>query len=127
MFREHAPEYATLLGATAWARLRLPVIRFVMAGMLVCAAVVVWTATAGLKAKHCLDGRLAVQQDFGWRGATITEEGCEVATTAGEVILVPIHGPPFEAGVAGALGFVALAVVVLVLLVRRRQARFDVG
>jgi hypothetical protein len=99
--------------------MRLPIIRVLLFGMLLCATVALWAAMAGFKAKRCLDGRLEVQQDSDWRGATITEEGCEVTTASGEVVLVPISGPPFEAGVAGALGFVALGIIVFVVFVRR--------
>jgi hypothetical protein len=110
--------------------MRLPVIRVLIFAMLVCATVAFWAASAGFKAKQCLDGRLEEQQNLAWRGATITGEGCEVTTASSEVVLVPISGPPFEAGIAGVLSFVVLGIVVLILLARRLRRpslRFDVG
>ncbi|MBC9726920.1 hypothetical protein [Streptomyces sp. TRM68367] len=101
--------------------MKLAIGRVLPVGMLLCGGLFVWGVAAGLKAKQCLEGQL--HPDF--NGATITGRGCEVTTTSGETLVVPISGPPFEAGVAGALGFVVLGmatVVMLVLRARRRSA-----
>lgn len=100
--------------------MRLPVLRVLLLGMLLCATATIWAAMAGFTARQCLDGRLEVQRNSDWRGATITKKGCEVTSASREVVLVPIFGPPFEAGVAGALGFVAQGIIAFVVLVRRR-------
>ena len=89
--------------------------------MVVCATVVVWTAIAGLSAKQCLDGQLDLQRGRAWSGASITEQGCEVTMDTGEVVLVPISAPPFEVGVAAALGFAAVGTVALGLVVQRAR------
>ncbi|MFC9916536.1 hypothetical protein [Streptomyces sp. NPDC127197] len=99
--------------------MKLPIGRVLLIGMLLCGGLFVWAATAGLKAKQCLEGQL--HPDF--NGATITGRGCEVTTTSGETLVVPISGPPFEAGVAGALGFVVLGMATVVMLVRRARRR----
>lgn len=93
--------------------------RVLLAGVLLCGALSVWAAATGLKARRCLEGRL--HSDF--NGAVITERGCEVTTTSGGTLVVPISGPPFEAGVAGALGLVVLGVAAVVVLVRRTRRR----
>jgi hypothetical protein len=99
--------------------MRLPIGRVLLIGMLLCGGLSVWAAAAGLEAKQCLEGQL--HPDFS--GATITGRGCEVTTTSGETLVVPISGPPFEAGVAGALGFVVLGMATVVILVRRARRR----
>ncbi|MFV2119426.1 hypothetical protein ACE14D_13655 [Streptomyces sp. Act-28] len=88
-------------------------------GSLLCGALFVWAAATGLEARRCLEGQS--RPDFD--GAVITERGCEVTTTSGETLVVPISGPPFEAGVAGALGFVVLGTATAVTLVRRALRR----
>lgn len=98
--------------------MKLPIGRVLLTGTLLCGCLVVWSATAAHTAKQCLDGQLHADFD----GAAMTERGCEVTTTAGETLVVPIF-PPFEAGVAGGLGLVVLgtaAVFTLALRPRRR-------
>ncbi|GKQ41774.1 hypothetical protein [Streptomyces sp. A012304] len=97
--------------------MKLPIGRVLPIGMLLCGGLFVWAAATGLKAKQCLEGQL--HPDF--NGATITGRGCEVTTTSGETLVVAISGPPFEAGVAGALGFVVLGMATVVMLVRRAR------
>ena len=87
-------------------------------GMVVCAALALWTAVRQFQAKRCLDGEL--RQDT--HGAGITEQGCEITTISGETVLIPIEGPPFEVGVAAVFGFMML-VFLLVILVTRRGRR----
>lgn len=99
--------------------MKLPIDRFLLVGMLLCGGLFVWAAAAGRKAKQCLEGQL--HPDF--NAATITGRGCEVTTTSGEILVVPISGPPFEAGVAGALGFVVLGMANVLMLVRRARRR----
>ncbi|MGW0614986.1 hypothetical protein [Streptomyces sp. NPDC002788] len=99
--------------------MRLPIGRVLLVGMLLCGGLSVWAAAAGLKAKQCLEGRLHPDYD----GATITGRGCEVTTASDETLVVPISGPPFEAGVAGALGFVVLGMASAVILVRGARRR----
>lgn len=102
--------------------MKLPIGRvLLLIGMLLCGGLFVWAAATNLKAKQCLEGQL--HPDF--NGATITGRGCEVTTTSGETLVVPISGPPFEAGVAGALGFIVLGMATVVMLVRRARRRSD--
>jgi hypothetical protein len=100
--------------------MKLPVARVLLVGTLLCGGLAVWTVVAGFKAKQCLEGQLHADFD----GATITGPGCEVTTTSGETVVVPLSGPPFEAGVAGALGFVVLGVATAVISVRRARRRW---
>lgn len=99
--------------------MKRPIDRVLLMGMLLCGGLFIWAAVAGRKAKQCLEGEL--HPDF--NGATITGRGCEVTTASGETLVVPIAGPPFEVGVAGALGFVVLGVGTVVMLVRRARRR----
>ncbi|GAB2766063.1 hypothetical protein [Streptomyces bullii] len=99
--------------------MKLPIGRVLLIGMLLCGGLFVWAAATNLKAKQCLEGQL--HPDF--NGATITGRGCEVTTTSGETLVVPISGPPFEAGVAGVLGFLVLGMATVVMLVRRARRR----
>ncbi|MEV5463472.1 hypothetical protein AB0L17_35830 [Streptomyces cellulosae] len=46
-----------------------------------------------------------------------------MTTASDETLVVPISGPPFEAGVAGALGFVVLGMASAVILVRGARRR----
>jgi hypothetical protein len=101
--------------------MKLPIGRVLLIGMLLCGGLFVWAAATNLQAKQCLEGQL--HPDF--NGATITGRGCEVTTTSGETLVLPISGPPFEAGVAGALGFVVLGMTTVVMLVRRARRRSD--
>lgn len=99
--------------------MKAPIGKVLLIGMLLCGGLVVWVAATALKARQCLEGQL--HPDFD--GATITGRGCEVTTTSGETFVVPISGPPFEVGVAGALGCVALVVASVVVLGRRARRR----
>jgi hypothetical protein len=99
-------------------RLRIPGL---LLAMVACATVAGWVATAGLRAKQCLEGQLDLQAGHAWSGASITGQGCEVTMATGQVILVPISAPPFEVGVAASIGFVALGAAALILLVRRAR------
>jgi hypothetical protein len=101
--------------------MRLSTGRALFIGMLLCGGLLVWAAVAGFKAKQCLEGQLHSD----WNGAVITERGCEVTTSSGEMVIVPISGPPFEAGVAGALGCVALGMAIVVVFVRRARRPSD--
>ncbi len=84
--------------------------------------VTAWGARDLLVAKRCLDGDLRTQ---GWSGATITEQGCEIATKDGGTILVSLHGPAFEWFLAAALVTVlslsAMVGVILAHLARRNR------
>jgi hypothetical protein len=91
-------------------------------GMVVCAALALWTAVTVHQAKRCLDGELRSDT----HGAGITERGCEITTISGETVLIPIQGPPFEVGVAAVFGFIVL-VLLLLILVTRRDRRTSSG
>ena len=106
---------ATLRGRGRFA----PALGVLLLGTLLCGGLAVWAATSGFKAKQCLEGELHPDRN----GASITERGCEVTTASGEQVLVPVPDPPFEAGVAGALGFVVLGATTGVVLAKRRAGR----
>jgi len=95
--------------------MRSTALMLLLSGMLVCAVLVVWSAVTNYRAKECLEGG----HTFEWHAASITENGCEVVKKTGEVVVMPISGPSFEAGVAGGVGFVALGSATATLLVRR--------
>ncbi len=101
--------------------MRLPTVRLLLLAMLVCATVAGWVAMAGFKAKQCIDGQLAVQRGSDWRGAEISAQGCEVRMASGDIVLVPISAPPFEAGVVAVFGFIVLGLVAVIVVVRRTR------
>jgi hypothetical protein len=70
-----------------------------------------------------LFGKAVRRRTAGCRRASsrgITEEGCEIITESGAVLLSEIDGPPFEAGVAAVLGFVVLGLVLTAVTIRSR-------
>jgi hypothetical protein len=83
-----------------------------------CAALATWVAAVGLRAQRCLDGELDGDALASSRG--ITEEGYEIVTDSGTVLLIEIDGLPFEAGVAAVLGFVVLGLVLTAVTIRSR-------
>ncbi|MDI3402351.1 hypothetical protein [Streptomyces cavernicola] len=97
--------------------MRFPARSTLSLATLACGGLAVWAATAQYKAKQCLDGEL----HSALRGASITEQGCEMTTASGSTILVPISGPPFEAALAGAAGFVVLGVAAWVVFLRHAR------
>jgi hypothetical protein len=96
-----------------------------LVGMAACAALAVWVAVVGLRAKRCLDGDFDGDAPASSRG--ITEEGCEIVTESGAVLLIEIDGPPFEAGVAAVLGFVVLGLVLTAVTIRSRGVPMKLG
>jgi hypothetical protein len=86
-------------------------------GVVLCAALALWTAVTNLQAKRCIDGEL--RSDI--HGAAITERGCEITTSSGKTVLVPIEGPPFEVGVAAVCGFIVLVVLMVIVVTRRHR------
>lgn len=95
--------------------MRIPVVKLLLLGTVVCAGLLVWAAATGYRAKQCLDGSLHSD----WTGISITERGCEVTTTSGELVLMPLTGPPFEVAVTAAFGLLVLGTASVVMLVRR--------
>ncbi|OXM64450.1 MULTISPECIES: hypothetical protein [Amycolatopsis] len=93
-----------------------PPLAVLLTAMSLCGGLVAWAAVTALEAKRCLEG-----QDF---SAAISARGCEIGTAAGGTVVEPIPGPPFEAGVAGAAGFLVLTVV---LVLTRRARRVSTG
>ncbi|NBE52531.1 hypothetical protein GUY60_14065 [Streptomyces sp. YC537] len=111
----HRPRSTRSAPATPRTPAQLLVFGALLAGALVCAGPVVGAVAAGHKAKECVDMRLHP----GGQAASVTERGCEIVTASGATVLVPISGPPFEAGVAGAAGFVVLGGATVTVWVRR--------
>ncbi|WP_181139229.1 hypothetical protein [Streptomyces sp. Ru72] len=97
--------------------MRFPVRSTLSLGTLVCGGLTVWAAATQFKAKQCLDGALHPAAS----SASITEQGCEMTTSSGSTVLVPISGPPFEAGVTSAFGFVVLGIAASVVFLRRAR------
>jgi hypothetical protein len=84
-------------------------------GMVVCASLALWSAVPQLQAKRCLVGDLRPDTN----GASITEQGCEITTISGKTVFIPIDGPPLEVGVASVFGFLVLALLLAIVLIRR--------
>lgn len=95
--------------------------RGLLLGMVVCAGLGAWTVVALHRAKQCLDGDL--DGDERATSVGITEQGCEITTESGATVVIGIDGPPFEAGVAAALGFVVLGLALVVVTARARARR----
>ncbi|MFP1628799.1 hypothetical protein ACLB9X_27315 [Streptomyces sp. 5K101] len=94
--------------------MRFPARSTLSLGTLACGGLTVWAAATQYKAKQCLDGALHPAAS----SASITDQGCEMTTTSGSTVLVAISGPPFEAGVTSAFGFVVLGIAALVAFLR---------